>query len=69
MQGYGKRLKDLRGDLTQTQVANAIGVAPSAIAMYESERRAPRDEIKIALAKFYHTTVEFIFFTNEGHDT
>lgn len=69
MQGYGKRLKDLRGDLTQTQVANAIGVAPSAIAMYESEQRAPRDEIKIALAKFYHTTVEFIFFTNEGHDT
>ena len=69
MQGYGKRLKDLRCDLTQTQVANAIGVAPSAIAMYESEQRVPRDEIKIALAKFYHTTVEFIFFTNEGHDT
>lgn len=69
MQGYGKRLKDLRGDLTQTQVANAIGVAHSTIAMYESEQRAPRDEIKIALAKFYHTTVEFIFFTNEGHDT
>lgn len=69
MQGYGKRLKDLRGDLTQTQVANAIGVAHSAIAMYESEQRVPRDEIKIALAKFYHTTVEFIFYTNEGHDT
>lgn len=68
MQGYGKRLKALRGDLTQAKVAEALGIATSAIAMYESEQRIPRDEVKIALAKFYHTTVEAIFFANDSHD-
>ena len=59
---YGKRLIELRGKRSQAYVAKSIGIATSTLAMYESEQRIPRDSIKIALAKFYGTTVQKIFF-------
>ena len=66
---YGKRLAQLRGDKSQESVAKSLGISTSALGMYETEQRVPRDEIKIMLAKFYNTTVEAIFFAPEGHDT
>jgi hypothetical protein len=59
----GRRLADLRGDKTMKEVANAAGISVSALAMYESGKRVPRDEIKVTLARYYNTTVEAIFFT------
>lgn len=59
----GKRLITLRGDLTQEQVAKALGVCTSSIGMYERGERIPRDEVKTAIAKLYDTTVQDIFFT------
>ena len=59
----GKRLIALRGDLTQEQVAKALGVCTSSIGMYERGERIPRDEVKTAIAKLYDTTVQDIFFT------
>lgn len=56
------RLKTLRGQKTQEEVANALNISVSAIAMYESGKRIPRDEIKVALANYFETTVEDIFF-------
>ena len=61
----GQRLIKLRGSKTQEEVANAIGVSLSAIGMYERGERAPRDEIKIKIAKYYDTTVQSIFFDSE----
>lgn len=58
----GAKLKELRGDKTQEQVANAIGVTKSAYAMYERDERVPRDEVKKRIANYYHTTVGIIFF-------
>ena len=58
-----KRLVELRGDRTQAAVATAIGTSVSAVAMYESGSRTPRDEIKVAIARFFGKTVEEIFFT------
>lgn len=58
----GAKLKELRGDKTQEQVATAIGVTKSAYAMYERDERVPRDEVKKRIANFYHTTVGSIFF-------
>ena len=57
------RLVRLRGDRTQASVATAIGVSRSALAMYESGKRIPKDEIKAAIAKYYKRSVQFIFFT------
>lgn len=61
-QKIADRLKTLRGQKTQEEVANALNISVSAIAMYESGKRIPRDEIKVALANYFETTVEDIFF-------
>lgn len=62
---YGKRLIKLRGNRSQAEVAKAVGIATSTLGMYETEQRVPRDSTKIALAKYYKTTVQKIFFTED----
>ena len=59
----GLKLKELRGDKTMQEVAKAVGISQSAISMYEHGERVPNDNIKKALAKYFNTTVEKIFFT------
>ena len=61
----GQRLIKLRGDRTQEEVSRDIGVSVSAIGMYERGERIPRDEVKLALARYYDTTVQAIFYTDE----
>ena len=61
----GKRLIELRGEKTQEEVAKDLGISLSAVGMYERGERIPRDEVKIAIAKYYDTTVQSIFYTLE----
>ena len=65
---YGKRLVELRGQRSQAEVAKSIGIATSTLAMYETERRIPRDAIKIALANYYGVSVQDIFFAPKCHE-
>lgn len=58
----GKRLITLRGNKTQTAVAKDIGISVSALAMYESGERIPRDNIKIRLSEYYSQSITAIFF-------
>lgn len=58
----GQRLLKLRGDRTQQEVADELGVGVSTIGMYERGERIPKDEIKAALAQLYGRTVQEIFF-------
>lgn len=58
----GATLRDLRGKRTREEVANAIGVSVSAVAMYEIGERVPKDSVKTKYAKFFGKTVEEIFF-------
>ena len=60
-----KKLIELRGNRTQSQVAKAIGISTSAYGMYEIGKRIPCDEIKIKIAKYYKKSVQYIFFNNE----
>ena len=60
----GKRLKILRGAASQKEVANALKIAPSTYAMYESGGRIPRDEIKIRIADYFRVSIESIFFAD-----
>lgn len=57
-----ERLQKLRGDKSREEVANAIGVSVSAIAMYENGERIPRDLIKVKFAEYYGKSVQEIFF-------
>ena len=58
-----ERLIKLRGNKTQKEVAEAIGVAQSTYAMYETGQRMPSDEVKVRIAKYFKKTVQAIFFT------
>ena len=60
----GKRLRELRGDRPQREIADAIGVTTMAISSYENGNRVPNDDAKMALARFFGTSVEAIFFTD-----
>ena len=61
-----KKLTELRQKKQKThqEVASALGLSVSAIAMYEAGVRVPRDEVKLALAQYYQTTVGYIFFNS-----
>ena len=58
----GQRLSILRGNRTLKEVANAVGISVSALAMYETGKRVPRDEIKVMLPRYFNTSVEAFFF-------
>lgn len=58
----GKRLLELRGEKSQGEVAQAVGISDSALSMYECGERIPRDSVKVKLAQYYKTTVQKIFF-------
>lgn len=58
----GERLRNLRGDTPMQTVAEANGISVSALGMYETGKRIPRDEIKIKLANYFDTTIEALFF-------
>lgn len=59
----GDKLTKLRGNKPQSEVAKACNISVSAICMYETGERIPRDEIKVRLARYYNVTVESIFYT------
>lgn len=58
----GARLIAARGKRNRKTVADAVGISVSALAMYETGHRIPRDEIKVKLAEFYKKSVQSLFY-------
>ena len=56
------RIKDLREDhdLTQSQIAEAIGITQRKYSYLETGTQQLTDEILVKLAKFYGVTVDYI---------
>jgi len=65
IKAIGARLRELRGDRSQQEIANAIGVEVMTISNYERGERVPNDENKIKLASYFGKTVQELFFTTE----
>ena len=63
----GERLKNLRGDKTQDEIAKSLGISKSAYAMYEQGNRVPRDEVKIKISKLFGVSVQDLFFAGSEH--
>ena len=61
----GQRLKELRGSRPQIEVARAVGITTMALSQYETDKRTPRDGIKVRLADYYKVSVESLFFNKE----
>lgn len=60
----GAKIKRLRESLgmTQTQLAEQVGVSVSSICKYEAGEKVPRDKTKIRLAEVLGRTTNYIFF-------
>ncbi len=56
------RIKDLREDnnLTQEEVASYLHIKQNTYSQYENEQRQLPISCLIALAKFYHTSTDYI---------
>lgn len=63
-----KMLIELHGEKSRETVAKALEISTSAIGMYEIGARIPCDELKTKIARYYNTTVEYIF-SLKCHDT
>lgn len=59
----GAKLRALRGQRTQKEIADGLQITKSAWAMYEKDKRMPRDEVKIRIAEFFGESVQAIFFS------
>lgn len=67
----GNKLKDLRQNKNKTleELASELCISQSAVGMYETGQRIPRDEIKIRIAEYFGVPVEAIFFPRKQHET
>ena len=60
-------LRKERGETT-TELAAAIGSSQSAISMYETGARIPRDDVKLKLSRHFGVSVDEIFFAEKTHE-
>lgn len=58
----GSRIKHLREDmgLTQPQLAKKLNISSSSVAMYETNKREPSDEIKLKMCKLFNCTMDYL---------
>lgn len=61
------RLRDLRedADLTQTQVAKFLGMSQTGYSKYETGENDIPTRILIELAKFYHTSIDYLLCVSD----
>ena len=65
---YAERIRALRQDhdLTQTQLADMLGVAQTTYSQYELEKRPMPIDYLIALSKFYNVSADYMLgFTDK----
>ena len=57
-----QRIRDLRedNDLTQTQIAQMLGMSQTGYSKYETGENDLPTQILIRLADFYHTSVDYL---------
>ena len=63
MDGFGERLKRLRKerDITQSQLAEVIGVVPSAVGKYERIPQSyPSVEALIKIAEYFDVSIDYL---------
>lgn len=63
-----RRIRDLRedADLTQTQAAKHLGMSQTGYSKYETGENDVPTQVLIALARFYHTTTDYILGLSDG---
>ena len=64
------RLRDLRedADLNQTQVAKFLGMSQTGYSKYETGENDIPTQVLIKLAKFYHTSTDYILGVSDRRE-
>ena len=64
------RLRDLRedADLNQTQVAKFLGMSHTGYSKYETEENDIPTQVLIKLARFYHTSTDYILGVSDRRE-
>ncbi len=57
----GHRLKELRGEKTLEEVAEAAHITKNTLIAYEAGERMPRDEAKNNLSTYYGVSIDSLF--------
>ena len=52
--------------MSQSQLAKALGVSPSAIGMYEQGRRVPTLDIIIAMGQLFEVSLDYLITGTES---
>lgn len=64
-QRIAEKLKEIRGNKTQAEMAKMLNITVSAVGNYERGDRIPRDEVKLKYAAISGLSVEDIFFNSD----
>jgi len=58
----GQRLEELRKDahLTQDELGQMLRISKHAVSSYERGKSEPSDAIKVAMAQFFHVSVDYL---------
>ncbi len=59
---FGKRLKLLRenANMSRIELSYHLSTSVSAISLYENGNRVPSDDIKIAIAKLFNVSLDYL---------
>lgn len=68
---YAERMRALRQDhdLTQTQLADMLGVAQTTYSQYELEKRPMPIDYLVALCKFYNVSADYMLGFTDKKET
>lgn len=66
-EAFSKKIKKLRMEkgLSLEQLATALGINKSRASMWESNGTVPRDEVLIAISKYFNVSIDYLL-GNEG---
>lgn len=66
---FNVRLKQTRqkNNLTQSELANILGLKPTAISNYESERNEPSFDKLIALSKYFDVSCDYLLGVTDSY--
>ena len=53
----------LKKNVSQSQVAESLGITKAAVSQYESGKRIPSDGVKYKLSNYYGVSVQELFYT------
>jgi transcriptional regulator with XRE-family HTH domain len=66
---FNVRLKQIRqkNNLTQSELADILGLKPTAISNYESERNEPSFDKLIALSKYFDVSCDYLLGVTDSY--